>query len=373
MIYLDYNATAPTKPAVILAVTEILRSHGNPSSVHGAGRAARKQVEQARLSLADLIKVKPAQVVFTSGGTESNNMVLNQPTYRAVAVSMAEHDSVLAARADHVPLPVLPNGLIDLAAYDATLQKLPALSLVSVMLVNNETGVIQPVAELAAIAHRYGHHFHTDAIQAAGRLDVDFTKLGVDYLTLSAHKIGGPQGVGAVIVRENAQVVPFIKGGGQEMNRRAGTENVAGICGFGVAARLAADDLVRGQQLGAWRDDLQQRLLAVTDNKAIVIGAEAPRVANTLNIALPGVSSETQVMALDLAGIAASAGSACSSGKVKVSYVVKAMGYADDIAGSTLRLSLGWSSQSSDVDRCVDAYKTLYGRIRARSSSHAAA
>jgi cysteine desulfurase len=300
-------------------------------------------------------------------------MVFRSGIFPSVLVSSIEHDSVLANVPDATRLPVTQDGVIDLAASEALLRAAPARSLVSVMLVNNETGIIQPIADIARLAKKFGHKVHTDAVQAAGRLPIDFSTLGVDYLTLSAHKIGGPQGVGALIVAEKLALSSMIKGGGQEMNRRAGTENVPGIIGFGVAARLAVDDLLETPRLARWRDDLQAKLLALAGDSetAIVIGSHQPRVANTLCIAMRGVSSETQVVAMDLSGVAVSAGAACSSGKVKASHVLKAMGYGDDTAASALRISLGWNTEAADIARCIEAWKTLLNRTRRKHQSAA--
>jgi len=232
--------------------------------------------------------------------------------------------------------------------------------------------VIQPVAKLAAIAKKYGHAVHTDAVQAAGRLPIDFVALGVDALTLSAHKTGGPLGIGALIVKESIEPISLIRGGGQERNRRAGTENVPGIVGFGIAAQLAADDLLDMPRLAAMRDSLQKRLSLIANDDVMVAGERSARVANTLSIALRGIASETQVAAMDLAGIAVSAGSACSSGKVKTSHVLTAMGYGPEIAGSTLRISLGWHTQASDIERCAEAWENLYRRTYAARNNQAA-
>lgn len=372
MIYLDYNATAPIKPAVRAALLEAMERCGNPSSVHRFGRIARRHVDEARAWVAAMVGVKPAQVIFTGGGTEANVLAFRGITAAHIITSSIEHDSVLANGPLAERLPVDRSGLVDFAAAEAVLEKAPPGSLISVMLVNNETGVIQPVAEIARLARLYGHKIHTDAVQAAGRLPIDFTALGVDALTLSAHKIGGPQGVGALIVGEKLALQAQQRGGGQEMNRRSGTENVAGIIGFGVAAQLAADDVRDTLRLAAWRDDLQQRLLAIAGDGAMAIGAEAPRVANTLAIAMRGVGSETQVAAMDLAGVAVSAGSACSSGKVKASHVLRAMGFADDVAGAALRISLGWNTTAEEIGRCVEAWRALYGRTRKNSETQAA-
>lgn len=372
MIYLDYNATTPMKPAVRAAVLEAMERYGNPSSVHRFGRIARRYVEEARAAVAALSGVKPAQVIFTASGTEANNMVFAGLPNTNFITSSIEHDSVLACTPKAVRLPVTQDGVIDLNAAEEILKNAPASSLVSVMLVNNETGVIQPVADIARMAKKYGHRMHTDAVQAAGRLPIDFTDLGVDFLTLSAHKIAGPQGLGALIVSEKAVLQSLIKGGGQEMNRRAGTENVAGIVGFGVAAQLAVDDLRNVPQQSVLRDDLQKQLLAIGGDDVVIAGANAPRIANTLCIAMRGVSSETQVMAMDLAGVAVSAGSACSSGKVKASHVLRAMGYGDDIAGSAMRIALGWNTKLSDITSCRDAWRNLYQRTRKNPQSEAA-
>jgi cysteine desulfurase len=372
MIYLDYNATAPMKPAVRAALLEAMERCGNPSSVHRFGRSARRHMDEARARVAALAGVKPAQVIFTSGGTEANATALRGIAASCMITSSIEHGSVLAEAPSAQRLPVDRRGVVDLDAAEKILQHAPRGALLSVMLVNNETGVVQPVAEIARLAKTYGHRLHSDAVQAAGRLPIDFAALGVDALTLSAHKIGGPQGVGALIVDEKLALQPLLKGGGQEMNRRAGTENVAGIVGFGVAAQLAVDDLRDAPRLAAWRDRLQQRLMAIAGEDATAIGANAPRVAGTLNIAMRGVGSETQVAAMDLAGIAVSAGAACSSGKVKASHVLRAMGYADDVAGAALRISLGWNTEESDIEHCIEAWQALYRRARMNAESRAA-
>jgi len=369
MIYLDANATMPMKPAVRAAIGEAMERHGNPSSVHRYGRIARRYVEEARASVAALVGAKPAEVIFTSGGTEANNLILSN--YTSVITSAIEHDSVLAFSVPENRLPVTPDGVVDLAAAEEMLKKAPRGSLVSVMLVNNETGVIQPVAELAALAKKYGHDVHTDAVQAAGRLPIDFVALGVDALTVSAHKIGGSQGMGALVVKESIALKPLIIGGGQERNRRAGTENVPAIVGFGTAAQLAADDLRDMPRLTILRDALQNRLGELGGDDVLVVGANSPRIANTLSFVLRGISGETQVAAMDLAGIAVSAGSACSSGKVKASHVLRAMGYEDEVAGCALRISLGWHTQTQEIDRCIEAWHGLYRRTAAHKNKAA--
>lgn len=362
MIYLDYNATAPMKPAVRAAMLEAMERYGNASSVHRFGRIARRYIEEARSYVAALAGAEPAQVVFTSGGTEANNLVLNGFAPGVVITSAIEHDSVLAGAAQK--LPVSADGVVDLAAAEEILRAAPAGALVSVMMVNNETGVIQPLEEIVRLAKSFGHRVHTDAVQAAGRLPIDFKALGVDYLTLSAHKIGGPQGMGALIVGEKIALKPLIRGGGQEINRRAGTENAAGIIGFGIASKLAADDLRDMPRLALVRDMLEQRLRNTGGEDVAVPGASAPRVGNTLCVSMRGMSGETQVVSMDLAGVAVSAGSACSSGKVKASHVLKAMGYGEDVAGTAIRISLGWNTQEHDVEACAEAWKNLYRRAQ---------
>jgi len=371
MIYLDYNATTPMKPAVRAALLEAMERVGNPSSVHRYGRIARRHMDEARAWVAAMVGVKPTQVIFTSGGTEANVLALRGIGAPEIITSVIEHDSVLGNSSTAKRLPVDRRGLVDLAASEDVLKNAPAGSLVSVMLVNNETGVIQPVAEIARLAKSYGHKMHSDAVQAAGRLPIDFAALGVDALSLSAHKIGGPQGIGALIVAEKLALQAPYRGGGQEMNRRAGTENVAGIIGFGVAAQLAVDDLRDTLRLASLRDGLQKKLLALAGDYAVAMGTEAPRVANTLSIAMRSLSGETQVAAMDLSGVAVSAGSACSSGKVKASHVLRAMGYADDVAGAALRISLGWNTSAEDIERCAEAWKTLYQRVRHQKSQAA--
>ena len=363
--YLDHNATAPVKPQVAEAVARALEMGGNPSSVHRAGRLARRAVEQARLKVAALVGARPREVVFTSGGTEANNLALKGIGLGRLIVSEVEHDSVLAAAARSGRpvewLPVDGEGVVDLAALERLLAANVGPTLVSVMLANNETGVIQPIAEVTARARKAGALVHCDAVQAPGRIAIEVGALGADLLTLSAHKFGGPQGVGALIVREDVPLAALQRGGGQELGRRAGTENVAGIVGFGVAAELAADDIERRAEIVCLRDGLENRLRAVAP-ELMVFGAGAERLPNTICIAMPGVAAETQVMALDLAGVAVSAGAACSSGKVEPSHVLRAMGVAEPEVGRAIRVSLGWRTSERDIDRLVEAWSDLYLR-----------
>ncbi|CAO3413561.1 cysteine desulfurase family protein [Azospirillum endophyticum] len=359
-VYLDHNATAPLKPEVKAAMGQAMDLVGNPSSVHAFGRTARRAVEEARAAVAALVGVKPAQVLFTGSGTEANNFALRGFPGRRLLTSAVEHESVLAACPEGERFGVDRDGVADLEVLERRLTAAgPAL--VSLMLVNNETGVIQPVAEAARITHSHGGLAHCDAVQAAGRLPLSLPDLGVDLMTLSAHKLGGPSGVGALILAEGLEPDALIRGGGQERRKRAGTENLLGIVGFGAAARLAREGLAQNADLASLRDRLEREALAAMPH-ARVMGARAARVANTSCLMLPGLPGETQVMTLDLAGVAVSAGSACSSGKVKPSHVLAAMGEDDRSAASAVRVSLGWTSDDEAVDRFLTAWTAMARR-----------
>jgi cysteine desulfurase len=361
--YLDHNATTPVRPEAVDAVAATLASVGNPSSVHGPGRAARRRLEDARDAIAALVAVAPAQVVFTSGGSEANALALLGSGAVPAAVSAIEHDSVLRNARDAMLIPVDRHGVVDLAALERLLGGASAPRLVSVMLANNETGVIQPVADVARLARARGALVHCDAVQAAGKIAVDMAALDVDMMSLSAHKLGGPQGVGALVLRDGVAVRPLFAGGGQERGRRAGTENLPGIAGFGAAAAAARRDLENGSsaRVTALRDRLEAQLRRAAP-QAVIHGSGANRLPNTSCIGLPGVAAETQVMALDLAGVAVSSGAACSSGKVRTSHVLGAMGVAPDAAGCAIRVSLGWNSSEDDVDRFLAAWCGLAAR-----------
>ena len=363
-VYLDYNATAPLKPAVIEAMTSALAECGNASSVHRFGRLARRSIETAREEVAALVNAAPHQVVFTSGGTEANNLALAAlGRGRRLVVSAVEHDSVLKAAAGAEIVPVDSRGEVDLPALKAMLERDARPALVAVMLANNETGAIQPVAQVASLAHAHGALVHCDAVQAASKMDIDAARLGADTLALSAHKLGGPQGIGALVVAGNVDVRPLLMGGGQERGWRAGTENTAAIRGFGVAARLAREDIPAMQDLARVRDEMEARLLRAAP-EAVVFASGSSRLPNTSCIALPGIAAETQVMALDLAGVAVSAGSACSSGKVAPSHVLRAMGVAPELTKTAIRISLGWRTTADDIDHLVDAWAVLRARSR---------
>ncbi|MGI9421531.1 MAG: cysteine desulfurase family protein [Geminicoccaceae bacterium] len=363
-VYLDCNATAPVKPRVIEAMAETMAEVGNPSSVHAAGRAARKRLSTARAQVAALVGVSPEAVVFTSGGTEANNQALAGMPVMASAI---EHPSVMSLADMQACVPVDGDGLIELAGLSDLLASQHAATL-AVMMANNETGVIQPVKEVAAIAREAGVRLHVDAIQAAGKIPIDFPGLGADTLSLSAHKFGGPQGVGALICREGVEPAALLQGGSQERRFRAGTENLPGIVGFGLTAALALEDNGFADRVGALRDRLEAEIADLAPN-ARIIGAGAPRLPNTTCLALPGIGHDTQLIHFDLAGIAVSAGSACSSGKVGASPVLAAMGLPDEVAASAIRISFGWNSDESDVDRFLLAVGELLQRRGQRRSA----
>lgn len=381
--YLDHNATAPVRPEVVEAVAHALLLPGNPSSVHGEGRAARAAMERAREQVAKLFGAKASNVVFTSGGTEANVAVLSpglmdcdggRDCVRTPATlllhSATEHACVREGHrfpaAAVEAIPVDASGLVDLAWLDARLTRFVAenpgaRALVSIHLANNETGVIQPIAEAAAIVHRHGGLMHSDAVQAAGKIAIDIAALGADVLTLSAHKIGGPKGIGAIVFRTGALELADKpqRGGGQERGWRAGTENLPGIIGFGAAAEIAgkvlADEAVR---LSGLRDRLEAGIAALSSETMIVAQA-APRLPNTSAFATPGLKAETVLIKLDLAGAALSSGSACSSGKVKRSHVLDAMKIDPAMSAGALRASLGWTTCEADIDLFLAAYEKL--------------
>lgn len=363
-IYLDWNATAPLRPTALAAMTSALQEVGNASSVHAFGRRARAWIDQARDEVAALVGGRSALLTFTSGGTEANNLALNSRGSRPLVISAIEHESVLkpARLAGAQVARVGRSGEIDVAhlgyLIDKASESAGRPAFISVMLANNETGVIQPVAEIAHMAKAKGALVHCDATQAVGRVPVDINALGVDYLTISAHKLGGPQGVGALVLAGDLPVEPLVMGGGQERNRRGGTENVAAIAGFGAAAKEAAQ-LGDVGRIAAMRDALEDRLtqfgLPMT-----IFGRAAKRLPNTTCFASGTKTAETLVMALDLSGIAISAGSACSSGKVRPSHVISAMGFDAATAGSAIRVSWGWQNEASDIDTFVAAW----GRVQ---------
>jgi len=369
--YLDWNATAPLRPEAAEAIAAALAECGNPSSVHRWGRAARQRVERAREAVAALAGAAPENLVFSSGGTEANHLALLGAGRDRVFVSAVEHSSVLQALPAAQLIPVDRNGIVDLGWLDAALAADPTPALVSVQYANNETGVLQPVERVADIAHRHGALFHCDAIQAAGKMPLDIGKLGADLVSLSAHKFGGPTGIGALIVGGATEIAPTIRGGGQERSRRAGTENLPGIAGFAAAATAAAADLDAYDRVARLRDRLEGAALTAMPD-AVIVAATSPRLPNTTALALPGLAAETQIIALDLDGVMVSAGAACSSGKVGPSHVLAAMGLPSDIARSTIRISLGWSTTEAEIGHFLDAWTALARRRRSRPEARAA-
>jgi cysteine desulfurase len=372
-IYLDWNATTPLRTEARQAMQAAWEVSGNPSSVHAEGRRARRLVEEARATIAAAVGASPRNLVFTSGGTEANALALTPGLRRGsglpverLLVSAIEHASVLSGgrfSAEAIErIGVDRSGLLDLDRLRALLADgRPAL--VSVMLANNETGAIQPVREAADIIHQAGGLLHVDAIQAFAKIPLDINALGADLATFSAHKIGGPKGVGALILADDVVgLEPVLRGGGQELGRRAGTENVAGIAGFGAAAKAAMSTLeCDATRLKALRSELESGLRRTPG--VIVFAGEVPRLPNTVLFTIPGLRAETAVIGFDLAGIAVSSGSACSSGKVQPSHVLEAMGFSPDLAQGAVRLSLGWSTSSQDIDRCLEAWRKLAGTL----------
>ncbi len=384
-IYLDWNATAPLRAQARDAAMAAFDAAGNPSSVHAEGRAARRLIEQAREQVAALTGAEPRNVVFTSGGTEANMLALTPGLgtgggpHDRLLISAIEHPSVLAGgrfpAAAVERLPVTGSGQVDLTALE---QRLAALGgetprgqvLVSLMLANNETGVVQPVSQAARLVHEAGARLHVDAVQAAGRIACDINALGADLLTISGHKIGAPKGVGALVRRDAVLDIadPLIKGGGQERGLRAGTENVAGIAGFGAAAAAACDGLAaESARMIKLRDRLESGLAAASPEIVIfgaqAFGAPTERLPNTTLFALNGMKAETAIIAFDLDGVAVSSGAACSSGKVQPSHVLAAMGVPPNLARGAIRVSLGPTTTESEIDRFITAWIRVSGAL----------
>ncbi|KGT76189.1 cysteine desulfurase [Bradyrhizobium japonicum] len=368
-VYLDWNATTPLRAEARTAMLAAWELIGNPSSVHAEGREARRLVEEARATLAAAVGALPRNVVFTSAGTEANALALSPglrgssggPVERLL-VSAVEHASVLSGGrfpADKVSqIPVTRAGAIDLDRLTALLGDGPP-ALVSIMAANNETGAIQPLAVAAGIVHEAGGLLHVDAIQALGKIPFDIKTVDADLATFSAHKIGGPKGVGALVLAEGiAGLEPVLRGGGQELSRRAGTENVAGIAGFGAAVRAALQTLPEdAQRMATLRDSLENGICGIAG--ARVFSDDIERLPNTILFTAPGLKAETAVIGFDLEGVAVSSGSACSSGKVQPSHVLLAMGYDYTIAQGAVRLSLGWSTEPDDINRALEAWRKL--------------
>ncbi len=378
-VYLDHAATTPVRPEVLEAMLPYLTdtAFGNPSSGHRFGRAARAGLEQARRDIAAAAGAEPSQVIFTSGGTEADNLGILGAALAArdrgglmcAAVSAIEHKAVLAAAhavchlgGSEVILPVDGRGVLDLDALDAALADRPAV--VSVMWVNNEVGVVQPVDEIAARCCEAGVAFHTDAVQAFGKVPVSMATLPCTLMTISGHKLGAPKGIGALIVRDRKAVEAIIHGGGQQYGIRPGTENVAGAVALGVAARLAALELSgEAVRLAALRDSLAERLVAAAPD--VSVNAEsAPRAPHILSVAVAGTDSEALLMHFDLSGVAVSGGSACSTGAIEPSHVLTAMGVERGAALGAIRFSLGHSSTEADIDRAVAVFPAVVSKVR---------
>lgn len=381
--YLDHNATAPLRPEAreaMAAAMDALAGGGNPSSVHRAGRVARRIVEDARASVASLVAAVPDEVVFTSGGTEANCLAimgtLASGAVERLIVVATEHASVIdtaaASGIDVKLLGVDTNGVADIGALKSDLQADPRPALVCVMASNNETGAVQPVLKITQCVKEAGGRVHVDAVQHVGKLPLSPLS-AAHTIAISAHKIGGPQGIGALVVRGKGGVEPVLRGGGQELRRRAGTENVIGIAGFGAAADKAADSQTQLQDLAPMRDELESRAVQIANaagHAAVVICPAVERLPNTSCVAFDGVKAETLLMALDLGGICVSSGSACSSGKVARSHVLEAMGIGDSLAGGAIRVSMGWNTTSRDVERFCSALEQALKRIRPADAGH---
>jgi cysteine desulfurase len=350
-VYLDYNATAPLRRCARDAMVNALDKVGNASSVHGPGRLAKSRIETARTALAAATGAQSQQLIFTSGGTEANTLALRLAGDLPVAVSAIEHDSVLSnAPGAARRIPVLKSGVVDMTALAALLDQ-PMF--VSVMAANNESGVLQPIDPIALLVRSRGGRLHVDASQAFGKIDL--AGCPADYISLSAHKMGGPQGVGALVIKTNVAPQPLQRGGGQEFGWRAGTENIAAISGFAAALDVAP-----------WQDEaarLRDLLEAALPVDSVLIAPTTPRLCNTSLLWMPGVTAATQVMNFDIAGFALSAGSACSSGKVKQSHVLTAMGYSAEVASESIRISLGWETREADVLAFAACWRKLYTRL----------
>jgi cysteine desulfurase len=354
MIYLDYNASVPLRSCAKKAMIEAYELEGNPSSPHAAGRKVRALIDEARKSLVKGLHGQ--RLVFTSGGTEANALAMSGLGEMPLVVSSIEHESVLKAHANPCIVPVTTAGVVDLGQLDKLLSSFATPGLLSLMLMNNETGVIQPIPEAVHLARKLGWKVHTDASQALGHIPLSFEELGVDMMTLSAHKCGGPTGIGALILKEELQLQPLIRGGGQEFGMRSGTLAAPLIVGFAAAVLEALSE--REAQTKRLRE-LQKKVENALP-LAQVHGKDSPRAAHVLCLGMPGVSSELQLMSFDLKGIAISMGSACSSGKTKESQVLKAMGLSSEDVKCAIRMSMGWKTSEEEIDNFIKAWNEIF-------------
>lgn len=356
-IYLDYNATSPLRPEVKNTMLEVMGNPMNPSSIHSYGREARSIIERARRSILSSLNAEGARIIFVSSGTEANHLALKGIKNITTVVSAIEHASVIKANNNSVIIPVDNNGVVKLDALQNILASIDGKALVSVMLANNETGVIQPVKEIVEITYAHGDYLHTDAVQGVGKFNINFNDLNVDMMTISSHKCGGPQGIAALIIKKGLELEPMLRGGGQEYGIRAGTENVSAIHGFALALEMAIKEARDTSFITFMRDKLENELEIFNP---VIFGIKAKRLGNTSYIEMPGVDAETQVVAFDLDGIAVSSGSACTSGKIEASHVLKAMGVE---SSSAVRVSLGWNTKEKDIKAFVDSWKKIYRRV----------
>lgn len=366
-IYLDYNATSPLLPQVREAMEEVASLPLNASSVHHYGRLAKKFLENARRQVAESLSVWPDEVVFTSSATEANNLALQLPAGYRLAVAASEHSSVLNVakqKSDAIILPVNDQGVLEMPSLATALQEADGKLVVSVMLANNETGVIQPVASIAKKVREAGGLMHCDAVQAYGKMPLDFNLLGVDMLTIAAHKIGGPVGVGILVVRNGLLIPPLLLGGGQEKRRRAGTENIPSIVGIGQLAKILPDL----SHLRQWTNIIEKEMVTVSRGTTIM-GSKVERLCNTICAVTPAISSETQLISFDLDGICVSAGSACSSGRIEPSHVLQAMGLSPKDANGALRISLGWATTETEVMRFIESWKNIVSKLAKKEAA----
>ena len=372
-IYLDYNATAPLHPLVQTRLAAMPTTPYNPSSIHSFGRDARKLVEQAKAAILASLGVKNAEqdylLIFTGSASEANNLALSGVGADSILCSAIEHPSVLkpAEGRKAVKVPVDTQGVLDLAALESLLKQTSSAGkrmLLSVMLANNETGVIQPLAQIIALAKSYGAWVHSDAVQAYGKIAIDLPALDADMLTIASHKVGGPAGVAALLIKRSIPLAPQILGGGQQQGLRAGTENVHAIVGFAELAKLVPSLIIQQQQLALWRDAMEAEL-----TQAVIFSHKAQRLPNTSCLVMPGVQSETQLIRLDIAGIAVSAGSACSSGKIGRSHVLAAMGASEEQQATSLRISLGFATTAQEVQIITAAWQSIYNELGAAASN----